>query len=42
MMSIYETKKINKSHTSMKAIEIIKHGGPENLKLKDRSIPKNK
>ncbi len=33
-------KKINKSHTLMKAIEIIKHGGPENLKLKDRSIPK--
>lgn len=33
-------KKIVKSHTFMKAIEIVKFGGPENLKLKERSIPK--
>ena len=35
-------KKINKPNGLMKAIEIVEFGGPENLKLKQRNIPKLK
>ena len=34
--------KLKKPNDTMKAIEIVKFGGPENLKLKLRNIPKLK
>ena len=34
--------KLKKPNDTMKAVEIVKFGGPENLKLKLRNIPKLK